>query len=128
MVEREINAVNSEYEIAVSGDGWKIMHLLQLLSNKPVGRFTIGSLETLKEPMEALIKFHQTYYSANIMSLVVRSSYKDMAKWIREESDFSEIPNMNLKRRDKVPFPLKQTSEYVKYKVNGEKNTLILVY
>jgi len=28
MVDREVNAVNSEYEIAVSGDGWKIMHLI----------------------------------------------------------------------------------------------------
>lgn len=27
MVDREVNAVNSEYEIAVSGDLWKITHL-----------------------------------------------------------------------------------------------------
>lgn len=84
MVEREVNAVNSEYEIAVSGDLWKISHLFQILSNKPIGRFTIGSLKTLKDPMKELVKFHSQYYSANIMSLVVKSNYPDMAKWIRE--------------------------------------------
>lgn len=47
MVDREINAVNSEYEIAVSGDAWKVTFLMQLLSRKPVGRFTIGSTSTL---------------------------------------------------------------------------------
>lgn len=84
MVDREVNAVNSEYEIAVSGDVWKLMHLIQIMSKKPVGRFSIGSKDTLKDPMEALIKFYNHHYSANLMSLVVKSNYKEMGKWIRE--------------------------------------------
>lgn len=49
MVEKEANAVNSEYEIDVSGDGWKLMHLMTLLSNPdhPLSRFTIGNLDSL---------------------------------------------------------------------------------
>ncbi|CAD8142121.1 unnamed protein product [Paramecium octaurelia] len=128
MVEREVNAVNSEYEIAVSGDLWKISHLFQILSNKPIGRFTIGSLKTLKDPMKELVKFHSQFYSANIMSLVVKSNYPDMAKWIREQSDFSQIPNLNLKKRSKLHLPLKKTGLMVKYKTNGDKNQLILAY
>ncbi|CAD8148619.1 unnamed protein product [Paramecium pentaurelia] len=128
MVDREVNAVNSEYEIAVSGDLWKISHLFQILSNKPIGRFTIGSLKTLKDPMKELVKFHSQYYSANIMSLVVKSNYPDMAKWIREQSDFSQIPNLNLKKRQKLHLPLKKTGLMVKYKTNGDKNQLILAY
>ncbi|CAK90667.1 unnamed protein product (macronuclear) [Paramecium tetraurelia] len=128
MVEREVNAVNSEYEIAVSGDLWKISHLFQILSNKPIGRFTIGSLKTLKDPMKELVKFHSQFYSANIMSLVVKSNYPDMAKWIREQSDFSQIPNLNLKKRSKLHLPLKKTGLMVKYKTNGDKNQLIIAY
>ncbi|CAD8048703.1 unnamed protein product [Paramecium sonneborni] len=128
MVDREVNAVNSEYEIAVSGDLWKISHLFQILSNKPIGRFTIGSLKTLKDPMKELVKFHSQYYSANIMSLVVKSNYPDMAKWIREQSDFSQIPNLNLKKKQKLHLPLKKTGLMVKYKTNGDKNQLILAY
>jgi insulysin len=49
MVEKESNAVNSEYEIAVSGDGWKILHLLNRVAkdSHPMSRFTIGNLESL---------------------------------------------------------------------------------
>ncbi len=49
MVEKEANAVNSEYEIDVSGDSWKLMHLITLLSDPkhPLSRFTIGNLDSL---------------------------------------------------------------------------------
>lgn len=62
MVEKEANAVNSEYEINVNGDGWKLMFLLELLSDSshPFSRFTIGNLDSLVKPdvVEALKKFH----------------------------------------------------------------------
>lgn len=31
-VDREINAINSEYEIDINGDSWKIMNLFTLLA------------------------------------------------------------------------------------------------
>jgi len=48
-VDREINAINSEYEIDINGDSWKIMNLFNLLSkdSHPASRFTIGNTETL---------------------------------------------------------------------------------
>ena len=58
MVEKEANAVNSEYEIDVSGDGWKLMHLMTLLSSPthPLSRFTIGNLDSLiKEDSNMII-------------------------------------------------------------------------
>ncbi|KAM3136308.1 hypothetical protein pb186bvf_011607 [Paramecium bursaria] len=116
MVDREVNAVNSEYEIAVSGDVWKLMHLIQIMSKKPVGRFSIGSKDTLKDPMEALIQFYNSHYSANLMSLVVKSNYKEMGKWIREQSDFQQIPNKQTKKMQSFGMPLKATSQYIKYK------------
>ena len=69
MVEREANAVNSEYEIDVSGDGWKLMHILNLMSKEdhPMSRFTIGNLDSLIKPniVDALREFHESHYSAN---------------------------------------------------------------
>jgi insulysin len=51
MVDKEVNAVNSEYEIDVSGDGWKLMHLFTMMSvkNHPLSRFTIGNNNSLKK-------------------------------------------------------------------------------
>ena len=62
MVEKEVNAVNSEYEIDVSGDGWKLLHLLSLISNDnhPMSRFTIGNNESLLKEniVQHLKEFH----------------------------------------------------------------------
>jgi insulysin len=33
-VEKEVNAVNSEYEIDTSGDSWKLMNIFTLISDK----------------------------------------------------------------------------------------------
>jgi len=43
-IKKEISAVNNEYEIDVSDDSWKLMHLLTVISEKdhPMSRFTIG--------------------------------------------------------------------------------------
>lgn len=57
MVDREVKAVNSEYEIAVSGDNWKIMHLMNRLAKRdhPLSRFTIGNLESLNKEHSIII-------------------------------------------------------------------------
>ena len=49
MVEKEVNAVNNEYEIASNTDDWKYDVLLKKLSdcNHPYSKFNIGNLETL---------------------------------------------------------------------------------
>lgn len=48
-VEKEVSAVNSEYEIDVSGDSWKIMNIFTILSEEshPASHFTIGNTDTL---------------------------------------------------------------------------------
>ena len=76
MVDKEMNAVNSEYQIGLTSDGWKMVHLLNLMSNPnhPFNKFSTGNLDTLKGSVPDLLKFHDKYYSSNLMSLVVRSS------------------------------------------------------
>ena len=48
-IELEINAVNSEYQINVSNDNWKIENLLKLFSDPshPASRFSMGNSQSL---------------------------------------------------------------------------------
>ncbi|XP_053668951.1 insulin-degrading enzyme [Anopheles marshallii] len=81
VTEREINAVNSEHEKNLSQDMWRIKQVTKALC-KPshsYSRFGTGNKETLSESPKQnninvrneLIKFCNTWYSSNIMSLAV---------------------------------------------------------
>jgi insulysin len=50
-VNKEVNAVNSEYEIGVSGDERKVSNLFKLIAKDthPLRKFTTGNLETLNK-------------------------------------------------------------------------------
>lgn len=90
-------------------DGWRIRQLEKSLSNPkhPYSKFGTGNLETLKEiPIkrglnirDELLKFHEKYYSANIMKLVIlgKESLDQLTQWVVEK--FSAIKNKN------VPIP-----------------------
>lgn len=90
-------------------DGWRLYQLEKALSNPkhPYSRFGTGNLETLKEnPIkqglnirDELLKFHEKYYSANIMKLVVlgKEPLDQLTQWVIEK--FSAIKNKN------VPIP-----------------------
>jgi insulysin len=51
-VSKEVDAVNSEYEIDVSDDSWKLFNLYTILSKQdhPMSRFSIGNSDSLKKP------------------------------------------------------------------------------
>jgi insulysin len=79
--EREMKAVHSENAKNNQSDGWRILQLLRSNGNPnhPFHKFSTGNLETLDTIPKAkgidtrteLIKFHDTYYSANLMKLVI---------------------------------------------------------
>ncbi|CAK60147.1 unnamed protein product (macronuclear) [Paramecium tetraurelia] len=107
-VNKERNAVNSEYEIDVSSEEWKVINLFALLAdpNHPASRFSIGNNEVLAKDgvVEALKKFYKDNYSSNIMSLAVSSrlSLNQMEKLIKV---FSKIENKNLTPQSFSGFP-----------------------
>ena len=73
-VEREKNAVHSEYQMQIKDDGWRgyMVSKLALNPEHPGSRFTIGSLETLKGDVRTdLMEFFADHYSADQMGLVV---------------------------------------------------------
>lgn len=77
-VERERNAVDSEYRMRLKDDGRRTLDVYRELmnSNHPLSAFTVGNHETLADAEEEtirdeLIRFYQRYYSASLMSLVI---------------------------------------------------------
>ena len=76
-VEREKNAVDSEYRLYLKDDGWRAQIARTVAANPdhPYVKFSIGNLETLDSGVhEALRSFFEDEYSSNQMGLVVLSN------------------------------------------------------
>jgi insulysin len=80
-VDRERNAVESEYRLKLKDDGRRGQDVLQEQVNPqhPLSKFTVGNLDTLADfegrPLrDELLAIYKQYYSANIMKLVVLGS------------------------------------------------------
>ena len=105
--ERELRAVDSEHAKNLQNDTWRNFQLLKSLCRKdhPFSKFGTGNLKTLKEePLEKgldlrdmLLQFHATYYSANVMKLVVlgKESIDTLESIV--QLYFADIANKNVK-------------------------------
>ena len=98
-VDREKNAVHSEYQMQIKDDGWRVFSATKEAMNPehPGSRFNIGNLETLGEGVnEALIEFFERNYSADQMILVALGNQPldEMEAWVKPM--FSGIENRNL--------------------------------
>ncbi|RME34472.1 MAG: peptidase M16 [Gammaproteobacteria bacterium] len=109
-VEREKNAVHSEYMAKLKDDYRRIYAAIQQAYNprSPYSRFSVGNLETLADrpgdPVrEDLIRFYERNYSADRMALVIvgPQGLDELEQWARRY--FSEVP-----RRQTDPLPLDQ--------------------
>jgi len=102
--EREMNAVDSEFEMNLQNDGWRQQEIFRTLvrPDHPEHHFSIGNLETLKGISRTdFIAFYDRYYSANLMALALTSnaSLDQMEAWARKY--FSPIRN---KQRPPVDY------------------------
>lgn len=114
--ERELKAVDSEHMKNLKNDLWRIEQLKHHLANNshPYHNFGTGNYTTLKENPEklgisvrdALFKFHNTYYSANLMRLVIigKEDLDRLSEWVVEK--FSGIKNWN------APIPVVEGEPY----------------
>ena len=77
-VERELNAINSEFSKNKNSDIWRIDQLFksQLSKDSPFNKFSTGNKETLNQPdiRDQLLKMYNQYYSSEIMNLVLYSN------------------------------------------------------
>lgn len=104
--DREINAVNSEHEKNLATDVWRIRQVNKALADPthPYSKFGTGNEKTLSEDpkrlginvREELLKFHEKWYSANIMCLAVygRETLDELEAMVIPR--FSEIVNKNV--------------------------------
>lgn len=98
-VEREKNAVDSEYRLHAREDGWRLFMALNATSNPdhPKSRFNIGSLDTLNDKdgklWQSLKDFHDQYYVAPNMGVVVygREPLDTLEKWVY--TSFAGVPS-----------------------------------
>jgi insulysin len=102
-VNRERNAVHSEYQSNLQNDGRRSYSIFKKVINPdhPLAQFSVGSLGTLQDkpgmPLrQALLDHYARYYSANLMSLSIygRESLDDLEGLAR--TYFSGIDNRNV--------------------------------
>ena len=102
-VEREVNAVHSEYTAKIKDDSRRFFEAVKttLSSDHPYKKFSVGNLETLKDTpskslRDALLDFYQAHYSANNMKLVIlgKEPLDTLKRWAIEK--FSDIPNKDI--------------------------------
>lgn len=92
-VDRERNAVESEYQLKYKNDSRRQWDVLREIANPshPISKFNVGSLGTLSDNKQSnvrseLIEFYDKYYSANLMTLVVlgKQPLDELDKIVRE--------------------------------------------
>lgn len=98
-VEREKNAVHSEYQMQMRNDGWRGFSVLKTIMNPdhPMSRFSIGSSETLANvDRDLVLAYYKDIYSADQMTLVVVSQrgLDEQEALVRER--FSDVPNSSI--------------------------------
>ncbi|XP_047206876.1 insulin-degrading enzyme isoform X1 [Girardinichthys multiradiatus] len=104
--DREVNAVDSEHEKNLMNDAWRLFQLEKATGNPdhPFSKFGTGNKLTLEtrpskegiDIRQELLKFHSTYYSANLMGLCVlgRESLDELTSMV--EKLFGEVENKNV--------------------------------
>lgn len=104
-VNREVNAVDSEYRARIRDDRRRELAVFksQLNPEHPFATFSVGNLETLQSDKEEalreqLLAFYQRHYSANRMSLTVIGGHSLNALEKMVESRFGEVVNRELSR------------------------------
>ncbi len=98
-VEREKNAVHSEYQSRRTDEFRRSFAVFKQVINPahPQAKFSIGSLDTLADKpeetvREALLKFYDTHYSAEKMSLVILGNQPASKLKALAEQYFATIP------------------------------------
>ncbi|KAL7867154.1 hypothetical protein AOLI_G00149680 [Acnodon oligacanthus] len=109
-IEREVEAVDSEYQLARPSDSHRKEMLFGSLAkpNHPMSKFCWGNAQTLKhEPKVKKIntyvrlrEFWRRYYSAHYMTLTIQSreTLDTLEEWVREI--FIKVPNNGQPRPD----------------------------
>ncbi len=132
-VEQEKNAVESEYVQSLQSDAFRRESLKAHLtdSEHPYSRFTMGSLKSFDHPdlYKLVQQFHQEFYSANLMNLVVvsQASLDDQEEYVQKY--FSEVKDQGLPRQVlESPYQESHLQKMVRLESVKEKDLLQVLW
>ena len=119
-IEKEVNAVNAESIKNMSDDNWVFHDIIKKTLNNehPINHYTCGNNDTLKGgDLDVKVRdFYETYYSANIMQLVLfindKINEEDFIKYIIDT--FGKIKNKQI-NIEKINDSLLIPNNIVKY-------------
>nr|XP_058959294.1 insulin-degrading enzyme-like isoform X2 [Pocillopora verrucosa] len=124
--EREVNAVDSEHCKNVLSDSWRLNQLdkSSVSPSHPYSKFGSGNKVTLDvKPKEnglcvrdELLKFHSSYYSANIMALTIlgRDSLDDLTNLVIKLFSDTEDKNVSIPEFHDHPYDDEQVQVELK--------------
>ena len=134
-IEREINAVDSEYKAKLDDERRRSNEAKKTLLNPdhPSSRFTVGNLDTLgniptAELQQYLRSFYQDYYTPRNMrlTLVANQPLEILAAYAR--SYFSAINDRPTREQESLPKKFTQTRQLQTFKTNTETSSLKLIF
>ena len=111
-VQREVNAVDAEYQMGLTSDGRRNLDVMRETVNPahPYSILAVGTRETLADRpddsvRDDLLAFYERYYSANLMTLAVLGSEDLDALEAMVRAMFSAVPNHEVAIAD-IGVPL----------------------
>nr|CDS33164.2 nardilysin [Hymenolepis microstoma] len=141
-VDRELEAVDSEFELSKANESCRLVHLLSQLSKEdsPFNSFIRGNRISLKEIpdsvgtniYELLRKFQRDYYNASLMTLAIESkdTLDSLETLVRDI--FASVPSRECKAPDFSihvnPFPSSVFKKLYKIAPIKERTTLQFVW
>lgn len=117
-VNREMNAVDSEYRKNILSDSWRLLDIVRDIIKKtnpshPMGKFGTGALETLNVPniLSKLKDFYEQFYHANNYKLVIlhNDSLNNIKNLVTEI--FSKIRSKSHKNILSLSMPFVKTNK-----------------
>lgn len=135
LVGREINAVDSEFQMNLQQDAWAALEVFRETCNPhhPFSQFSVGNLQTLAKDQdklyEALIAFHQKEYRANKMTLALVGPQSVSELMQLAKKYFSTIPgNGNATPARPLVYDTPQLGLDIFMKTHGDRAELNLIF
>lgn len=136
-VDREKNAVHSEYSMKIKDDARRIREVLKDTANQahPASQFSVGNLTTLADRENDLLiddlkAQYEQYYSASRMALSVvgKEDLDTLESWVKQM--FSAIPNNGSKSLpvEVEPYTAEQLGVRINIEAMKDNKTLSLMF
>jgi len=134
LVDREVNAVNSEHNKNINNDFWLMRQIILNLSKDDavINSFATGNNETLnkKETRGEMIDFFNKYYCSDNISITLLSpnNVDDMEKLVKHI--FGEIEEKECEKNNNIDMPkyLIKNKEFQLYPVNDSDECNIIYF